>query len=166
MRTSFAIACAAAMLVCGASTHGESKPAAAKQLQINLRLLEGDPLGSVEAKTIEVLSQPQIITLEGQAFACTIGQTISVSTDEGAEPIQFGVNIQGKPGAVKDGKVRLDITASHSTLESQTKERVEIRTDEARAITTARLGEVVKLRMDKGEGKRRKWVEVTVVEVK
>lgn len=167
MRLLLAITCAAAMLVCGASTHGESKTAPAKQLRISLRLLEGDPLGSVEAGTVEILSQPQIITLEKQEASMSNGQEILVPSDDGrGEVAQYGVKIAVKPGVVKDGKVRLDITASHSTLESQSKERIEIRTDEARAITTVRLGKVVKVRMDRGDGKRQKWVEVTVAEHK
>jgi hypothetical protein len=151
------------MLTCGATTHGEQKSAPAKQLQFNLRLLEGDPLGSVEAGTVDILSQPQLITQEKQECSMFTGQEILAPA--GAERVECGVKVRIQPGAIVGGKVRLDITASHSTLESQSKDRIEIRTDETRAITTVRLGEVVKLRMDKGDAKRQKWVEVSVVAV-
>ena len=167
MRCSIAMACAVMMLVCGTATHGEQKSAPAKQLRINLRLLEGDPLGSVEAGTVEVLSQPQIITLEKQEASMSVGQEILVPSDDGrGEVAQYGVKIAIKPGAIKDGKARLDITASHSTLESQTKERIQIHTDQVRTIITPQLGKVVKVRMGTVDAKRQKWVELTVAEAK
>jgi hypothetical protein len=73
--------------------------------------------------------------------------------------------IEGQPGAVEDGKVRVEITLSNSTLGERTEDRIQLHTESTRTITTARLGEVVKLRWGEGSGERPAWLELSLEEV-
>jgi hypothetical protein len=74
--------------------------------------------------------------------------------------------IEGRPGAVKNGKVRLDITLSNTTIGERTEERFQLHSESTRTITIVRLGEVVKLRWRKGTADKQTWVELSVEEVK
>ena len=76
-----------------------------------------------------------------------------MAVPDGAEAMQFvqlGRMIEGKPGAIKGGMGRLDITLSDTTVGEGTDERTQLHTESTRTITTVRLGEVVKLRWGKG----------------
>jgi hypothetical protein len=164
MRWSSALAFTAAMLVGSRLTAGDGKPPA-KQLQINVRVFEGDPLGSREAGTLKVLAEPRLVTLENRPFSFVSGGEMAVTGGEGVSFPRFGRLIEGKAGAVKDGKVRLDLTLSHTTVAERTEGRVQLHTESTRTITTALLGEVVKLRWGKGGTEKQAWAELSVEEV-
>lgn len=80
--------------------------------------------------------------------------------------VPFGWMITGKPGAIKDGKVRLDITLTNTTVGQRNEGRTQLHTESMRTITTIRLGEVLKLRWGKGNADRQAWAELSVEEVK
>lgn len=166
MKWSMAMALAAVLLVGSQSTAADDKPSPAKQLQLNLRVLEGDPLGSREAGTLKVVADPRILTLENRPASFVSGGEIAVTDGDGMQLIQLGRMVEVKPGAVKDSKVRLDITLSNTTIAERTEERIQVHTESTRMISTVRLGEVVKFRWRKGSADRRVWVELTVEEVK
>lgn len=166
MKWSLAIALAAAVLVGSQSTAGDAKHSPGKPLQVNLRVFQGDPLGSREAGTLKLLADPNLITLENRVFTFVSGGEIAVTEGEEVQFVQIGRMIEGKPGAVKDGKVCLDLTLSNTTVGERTEERVQVHTESTRMISTVRLGEVVKFRWRKGSADRQVWVELTVAEVK
>lgn len=167
MRWSIVLAFAAAMLVSSQSTARDDQPALGKQLQFNVRVFEGDPLGSRESGTLKVLAEPRLVTLENHRFSFIVGGQIPVPDGESVQFHQFGRMIEGKPGAIKDGKIRLDITLVNTTVGEQTEERIQLHSESTRTITTIRLGEVVKLRWGKkASADRQVWVELSVEEVK
>jgi hypothetical protein len=166
MRWSITLVLTAAMLVGRQPTAGGDQPPPGKQLQFNVRVLEGDPLGSREAGTLKVLAEPRLITLENRPFSFVSGGELPVTDGESVQFQSFGRMIEGKPGAVKDGKVRLDITLSSTTIGERTKDRIQLHSESTRTITTVRLGEVVKLRWGKGGTEKQTWAELSVVEVK
>jgi hypothetical protein len=166
MKWSIALAIAAAMFVGSQSTLGGDKPSSGKQLLFNLRVCKGDPLGSREAGTLKVEAEPRLLTLENRPFSFVSGGEIAVTDGDSVEFVQSGWMIEGKAGTVKDGKVRLDITLSNTTVEERTEERIQLRTESRRTISAVRLGEVLKLRWGKGSAERQAWVELSVEEVK
>lgn len=163
MRWSIALAFGAAILVATQSKAGGDEPPPSKQLLFNVRVFEGDPLGSQEAGTLKILAEPRIVTLENCPFSFLSGGEI-VASD--GEYVQFGRRIEGKPGAVEDGKIRLDVTLSNTTVRERTEERVQLNTESMRTITTLKLGEVVKLRWRKGSPDKQAWAELSVEEFK
>jgi hypothetical protein len=166
MKWSIPLAFAVTLLVGSRGALGTDKPASVKQLQFKLRVFEGDPLGSRKAGTLKVVAEPRLITLENRPFSFVSGGDIAVTDGEGVEFVQVGRKIEGKPGAVKDGKVRLDVTLSNSTVGERTRERIQIRTERTRTITTVRLGKVLKFRWGNGNADKQVWAELSVEEVK
>jgi hypothetical protein len=166
MRWSIALVFAAAMFVGSQPVAGGDQPSPGKQLQFNVRVFEGDPLGSRQAGTLKVLAEPRLVTLENRPFSFVSGGEILIKDGEGVQFQTFGRTIEGKPGAVKDGKVRLEITLSNTTVGERTEDRIQLHSESTRTITTVRLGEVVKLRWGKGSADKQIWAELSVEEVK
>jgi hypothetical protein len=166
MKWSITLAVAATMFVGSQVAPGGDKLSTGKQLQFNLLVLEGDPLGSREAGTLKVIAEPRLVTLENRPFSFLSGGEIAVNDGGSVQFVEFGRMIKGKAGTVKDGKVRLDLTLSNTTVGERTEERIQLHTDTSRTITTVRLGEIVKLRWGKGSADRQTWAELSVEEIK
>lgn len=124
------------------------KQAPLRQIMFKVQVLEGDPLGSRKAGTIKVLAEPTFVTTEKRPFSMKFGK------------LGF---IHGKPCTAKDGKVRLDLTLSHTVAENQSDDRLRLSTTETRFISTVKLGEVTRLRVGKTDSKpdQQRWVEIT-----
>jgi hypothetical protein len=118
MKWSIPLAFAAALLVGAHSTAQGDKSSTGKSFQFTIREFEGDPLGSLEAGTLKVRSEPRVATLEDRPFAYSSGGEMAVP--ESSKGVWFGRMIEGKAGALKDGKVRLDITLSITTVGERT----------------------------------------------
>jgi hypothetical protein len=144
---------------------GGDKPSSEKQLRFNLRLLEGDPLGSPEAGTVKVLTKPLLIACENQPFSFDCGTLVPVTHDGGVQYVKTGQTVKGKPSAVKDGKIDLDVTFSNTTFKGNP-EHFQLQTESTRTTTSLRLGEMVKLRCGKGSADKQTWVELSVEEIK
>jgi hypothetical protein len=166
MKWFLGLAVAAAMFVGGQGVPGGDKPSGGKQLQFNLRVFEGDPLGSRAAGTLKLLAEPRIVTLEKRSFSFVSGGEVAVTGSDGVQFVQFGRTLKGKPGAVKDGKILLDVTLSDTRVGKRIKEQIQLHTKTSRTITTVRLGEIVKFRWGKGSANKQAWVELSVEEVK
>src|SRR4051794_17574876 len=163
MKKLIPLAFAAALLVVGHSPAGGDKPSSAKQLQFTLDVFEGDPLGSREQGTLKLLASPRIVTLENKPFTFISGGEIAIPN--GPQGVQFertGLTLEGTPGAVKDGKIGLDLKLSNTTVGKETEDQIQLSTETTRMITTVKLGEVVKLRWGKGSADNQRWVELSV----
>jgi hypothetical protein len=158
----------AAMVFAGSRfTFGANEPAPERQFLLHMRVSEGDPLGSREAGTLKVLAEPNVVALAGHPFSVLSGGEITITDHDGTKiPQFFGLKVEGKAGAVDDGKVRLDLTLSNTTVREQTEQRVQIHTESMRTIATVRLGEVVKFHWGKADSDRQAWMELSVEEFK
>jgi hypothetical protein len=166
MRWFIGLALVGAMLVGSESTSGRDKPASAKQIQFSLCIFEGDPLlGSREAGTLKVLAEPRVTTLENRPCTLISGGEIPVREGAQVEYVEYGTKFQCKPGLVKDGKIRLDLTVSNVTVGEKTEKRIQLTTESTRTITTVRLGEVIKIRVGQGSADKQVWAELSVDEV-
>lgn len=166
MRWSIVLVIVAAVLVGSQFLRGNDQPSPGQQLQFKIRVLEGDPLGSVETGTLKVLAEPCLVTLENRPFRFLSGGEVAVQEGEQVQFHPFGWMIEGKPGAVKNGKVRLDITLSNTTLGERTEERIQLHCESTRTIATVGLGEVVKLYWRTRGDKPQAWAELSVEEFK
>jgi hypothetical protein len=168
MKWSVTLAFAAALLVGSQSTAGGDKHSAAKQFQVNLVVFQGDPLGSLEARTLKISDERRLVIRENRPFSYDVsGHVIEIPDKaEGEQFVQFGRKLEGKAGVVKDGKVRLDITLSNTTFGERTGDSIQLQAESTRTISAVRLGETVKLRWAKGSADRQTWIELSVKEVK
>jgi hypothetical protein len=112
------------------------------------------------------LAEPRLITLENRPFSFVAGGELPLRDGKSVKFQPFGRMIEGKADAVKDGKVRLDITLSNTTIGERIEDRIQLHSESTRTITTVRLGEVVKLRWGKGGTEKQTWAELSVEEVK
>lgn len=166
MRSMFVLALAAILVVGSTTPAGGDRPAVGRQIQFNLRVFQGDPLGSREAGTLKLLAEPCLVTREGYTCTFATGGEIAVPTATGGvELVTIGLQVEGKPGAVKHGKVYLDLTLSETARAENAGERLRFDTHSTRTITTVKLGETFKLRWGQGTAERQQWVELVVTEV-
>jgi hypothetical protein len=167
MKWSTALTFAAAMFASSQRVAGGDKPPAGRQLQFNLRVFEGNPFCSRGAGTLKILAEPRLVTLEDRPFSFICGSEIAVSKDaSGVQFVQAGLRIDGKPGTIKDGKVRLDVTTSNTRVEEGTEAHKQVHTERTRKIIMMQLGAVVMFRWGKGSADRQRWVELSVEAVK
>jgi len=139
------------------------KPAGTRQLMFHVRVLEGDPLGSREAGTIKLLAEPTMITTENRPFTLMTGGEVPFIAEGDVEWVLKGLKMNGKPGIAKDGKVRLVLTLTHTVVEHQSEDLLQLSTTETRVISTVKLGEVTRFRFGKTDSKpdQQHWVEIT-----
>jgi hypothetical protein len=163
MRIAFLwIALMASLLAASASTAGDNA-VAPKQLQFNLRVYEGDPLGSIDAGTLKQHCDTRLVTLENRPATLVAGGELPVTHDgTSVEHIPFGRTAELRPGKVHDGKVHLDIQLTNTTVAANTKEQTELRTESARTLRTVKFGETVKLRWPGASAGKQVWVEFSV----
>jgi polysaccharide export outer membrane protein len=141
--------------------------ASGKQFQVNVRVWQGDPLGSQEAGTRKVLSSPRLRILENEPFSIVVGGEVAVP--DGPEKVQFvrvGRTIEGKSASAKDGRIHLDLTLTKTTAGERSGDRIRFHTESTRTIGTFKLGEVARLWWGKNTGDQQVWAELLVEEVK
>jgi hypothetical protein len=156
------IAATAILLGASYSTADDSVPGP-EQLQFNVRMYEGDPLGSVEAGTLKLLCDTRLVTLENRSASLVSGGELPVMRDaKKVEYVPFGRTVELRPSKVQDGKLHLDVLLVNTTVAGNTKERIELHSTSARTLTTVKLGESVKLRWPGASAERQVWVEFTV----
>jgi hypothetical protein len=164
-KTSLWIA-AAALLVTASVWAAGDNAAAPKQLQFNVRMLQGDPLGSVEAGTVRVLADTRLVTLEKRLASLVSGSEIDVRRDGNTmETVQIGHVMEIRPGAAQGGKVRLDITLRYTSVAANHGERTDLHTQSHRVLTTVKVGELLKLRWPGATAEKQVWVELSADEV-
>jgi hypothetical protein len=133
------------------------------QLQLNVRVLTGDPLGSVEAGTLKMLCDTRLVTLTKRPALIVSGGELPVMRDgKKIDYITIGHKAEFFPNAVQDGKVHLDINLENTTVVANTKERIELRSDSTRMHTAVKFGDTVKLRWPGGKADDQTWAELTI----
>jgi hypothetical protein len=170
MNRPFLLAAVAAMVLGGPAV-GDNKAAGPRQLRFELRVCEGDPLGSQEDGTMLIRSQLQVITLENQPFSTFVGGQIAVQVAE--KRVHFrpvGQEIKCKPSAIKGGEIQLDLTYERSSVGGQVNlgdqmvPAFNVISLQTRKVV--KVGELVRLRLEKTTGDKDVWVELKVEESK
>lgn len=163
MRMPFLCAALTATLLMGGALTAGDEVEAPKQIQFNVRVYEGDPLGSVKAGTLKIHCDTRLVTLENRAATFISGGELPVMRDgKKVEGIVFGRKFLLQPGKVQDGKIHLDIQLINTTVASNTDEQIELRTESARILRAVTLGETVKLRWPGGSPEKQAWLQFSV----
>lgn len=164
MKHSITSAFVVALLAGATSAHAAEKSSHPKQLRYKLRICEGDPLGSPKFGTVKTRNAPEFVATEGRPFTVMSGGLVPIPNGcNSFEFLQIGWTIKGKHGAVKDGKIRVDITLRNRTMFERTAAgRMQFHSEGTRVIMTVPLGEVVKIRLPNGTVNKQKWVELSV----
>jgi hypothetical protein len=163
MRRLIALVFVVGMMFGSHGTAADEKTPPAKQLQFTVRIFEGDPLGSPEEGTLKVLADTRLSTLENRPMFVLSGQEILVP--DVTMPVQLGQKLEVLPGAVKDGRLCLDITMSTTTAGEKKNGRTQFHAQTTRTITTIKLGEVVKIRCGDRGADKQSWVELSVDQI-
>ena len=130
------------------------------QFQLDLVILQGDPLGSREAGTLKVLAESKLVAREKRpASFLTGGQVFS-----GGEFVDFGHKITVVSERAEDGAIRLHVVLEYTELQDQTEDSASFQTSQRRYTRAVKPGESVKLRWGK-QSERQTWVELSVREV-
>jgi hypothetical protein len=159
MRRSLWLAIVALGLVPASATVSTGDTPKEKQYQIDVKVLEGDPLGSREEGTVHPLAQPCIVAVEKQEANVLVGQTVKLDGEE----ILAGVQIKIIPDRGKEGTIRLNMVFKCTEIVSEKEDSLLLQSNEARYFRTVKPGEVLRLKMGKSaEGQR--WVELTAKE--
>src|SRR5947208_5449440 len=146
----------AVVLVVGAGDNARAnEPVKPPLLQINLRLLEGDPLGSREAGTLKVLAEPKIVTLSGRAaeFICGLDSSAPVNGWQ-ESGFTFGI----KPERCADGSIDVKVDMTRRLVVERNGGDVRRQCDYSQYERNARLGDMVRLQAGRIRG-RQTWVE-------
>jgi hypothetical protein len=160
MRRCIGLVFVAAMIVGTHAAAAEDNPPPPKLLQFTVRIFEGDPLGSPKAGTLTLLADARLTTLENRSASVATGGEILVR--DVAKPVEIGLRLDLNPRVVKDGKVCVDLTMSHTAVGEKTNDRTQFHTHTTRTITTIKLGEVVKVRWSDGGADKKSWAELSV----
>ncbi len=146
-------------------TAGAADPAAGgRRFQIDLRLLQGDPLGSPEKGTAEVLTQPSLHLVENEEGRAFTGQRVKVD----GKWLDVGRSFRAVAASAAGGKVRLRVTVEAAGVAfDPTTRQLAVRTEVERNTFTreAKPGETLRVRVGKRGGKET-WVELCVRELK
>lgn len=165
MKTTLSIICVMALMM-GSLPGAESKKTESPlQIQFDVRILEGDPLGSIEAGSIRVVSRPTIRTLEKQEFGLTIGVAQPVPAGD-EQFVDYGIEITGKVKRVTENTLLLDVALTDTRLDESAKQsesRLELVTEGTRVISTVKFSELMKYRIGKRNDRQdqQRWAEFT-----
>jgi len=155
---------AAAFLTAIGSVAFAGEPAKTKQFVIEVCLYHGDPLGSKAEGNLEILSHPRLVTMDGQAASCMVGQKVTALETDGCDFVGTSFNV--RPFARKDGVIRVELGCNVSEIVEQSEYHLETRTLAARRMVDVRVGETFKMRLKGQSATDQTWLEGKVTEMK
>jgi hypothetical protein len=126
-----------------------------KQVEFAIRVCRGDPKGSVDAKTIEVLSRPTITTIMDHPGYVFFGREVPVLRGDNVEYLQFGIKVQITARSIDKRTGEVEVEFEDSSREG---------TPKLRAAMSGRVsrGEPIRLFLQTPPGEARMWAEVIV----
>jgi Flp pilus assembly secretin CpaC len=139
-------------------------PVAVKdQFQFDMRICEGDPDGSREAGTLKVLANPTLVTLDNRTADFFVGGELAALSPEGAvQFVEFGTQVSVLARSVDDTWVHLDMKLEKTDRTDDPDPSVlKVAGHTSRTVGKFKLGEPVRMLLDKGNGKKL-WCDVTV----
>jgi len=134
-------------------------------LQIDVKVWEGDPLGTREAGTLKLLAEPRLVTQQDRPVRFFSGGQYPLLQDgHQIVLLDIGDGVEISPGKVKDGKVYVDVSVT--TTSKKTTLPIQWESQQTRIGALAKLGEVVKSRLGTGSSTKQTWIEFSVQTVK
>jgi hypothetical protein len=133
-----------------------------RQFVIDFRLLQGDPLGSPEKGTAQVLTQPSMRLLEMQEGRMFVGARVKVD----GKRLDVGYSFRAVAASAPGGKVRLRVTVEATdVVENPADRQPVVRTVVERTTfhREAKLGEMLRVRVGR-RGPKETWVELRAQE--
>jgi hypothetical protein len=83
--------------------------AASNQIRIQVRIMQGDPLGSVEAKSVKLLAAPVVQTLEKREAWIITGSEEVIAN----ETVLMGHKVCVVSEVLADGRIRVQVKLEH-----------------------------------------------------
>jgi hypothetical protein len=140
-------------------TDSRGGPPVEKQYQIDFKVLQGDPLGSLEEGTLKIVAEPTIVTLEKQAASFQSGGVVKIDGDD----VQTGLTGKFTPEGAAGGTIRLSACFNYTQILSEKENSLQLQTNQAHFVRTVKSGQVVRLQLSRPV-EPRIWVELSVKE--
>jgi hypothetical protein len=141
----------AIVLAVGSIAHAEN-------FQIEPVIYRGDPKGSREAGTRNIVAAPEIVTKSGETGSVHVGGVVAVNTPNGKKLLMVGQLLHVTATAVDGGGIKVEATFEHIELIGKGPEVTNLK--EKTAATVQPGG---KIRVELGDDpKDRHWVDITV----
>jgi hypothetical protein len=156
--------CCTLLLLCLTNFCLAAEPAA---WLIKIQIKTGNPQAKAHDPNVQIVSAPQVVSLDGQQFKCEIGQSVAVPEGiaDQDHPATLGTAIHGRvKKAQAPNQVWLDLSIKQSDwIENpQDKQEITIHARETRAIKLLPVQQVYKVELPKQPGQIQSWVEVTI----
>src|SRR5947209_11616566 len=119
-------------------------PVRTKQYEIELRVCQGDPLGSQAEGNVQILTRTAVMTLEGQTAQVQVGP--GPLAPDGLGKDVGSVSLQVVPVSEKDGTIRLELGCSLSERTEPTNRGRPVREVSAHAKRDVAPGELFRMR--------------------
>jgi RNA polymerase sigma factor (sigma-70 family) len=140
------------------------------QLQIDVVVYEGDPLGSREDGKVRMLAMPRLVTNEGSPADFFMGAEKRLSipgveklpAEYVPEGLQFNIIARHLHGRL----YLMDLTVSKTIPVSHAKDFVKLHTTSTRLLQTVEAGVTLRLRCSSTADDKDVWAEFTVRELK
>lgn len=139
-----------------------SPPVAKDLFQIEARICEGDPNGSREAGTMKIVANPTLVTRDGCTADFKGGELAALTPQGAVQYVEYGTHVTVLPHMVDDTWVHLDMKLELTDRTADADPSVlRVAGQTSRVVGKFKLGEPVRVMIDKGEGKKL-WCDVTV----
>ena len=134
------------------------------QYVLDVRLIQGDPLGSVSAGTQKLLSEPRLVTTGGKPAAFRVGGHKYFSRAKGpifdaADLTPLGTECEFLPVPQADGKVQVELNVKSATVVKQRDGEDGVSVGSAKTSIVVPTGEWVKQRLSAASATDQTWLE-------
>jgi Flp pilus assembly secretin CpaC len=102
----------------------------------------------------KILSQPRLVTLEGQEAQIQVGGQVPIRGDQAGQItyLPFGLTLRVKVVGLGEGRFRLEATQEHVTPDRQDETFTQVSGTILRVVAVGQLGEPLKFEPPKGRG--------------
>jgi hypothetical protein len=134
-----------------------------KQVVVNVKLFQGDPLGSRKAGTLKCLADTRCITVDNRPFAIHSGGELAFKDAAGVvQQVPYGNTVSGTPHLSGDGTFKLDLRLQVMTAKVRGNNELNQSTAATQTAGTHRFGDPVKIQI--GDGDNQTWAELVFEE--
>jgi len=139
---------------------GAAEPERAR-IQLDCTLMEFSPEGQKK-----VISEPRLVTLDGQTASFFDGSELAFPVGTGPEKklelVPIGFSFEVKPRLQKSRSIVVDVSVLDTQGEQTAEGSIRTRSTRVRSVETVHFGELLKVKLDKGQDKGSYVLEIRV----
>lgn len=142
-------------------------PVGSREYVIELRMLQGDPLGDEAAGNLKVLMSPSLVVGDNPEGWVSVQSGYDVKDGQKETKIAFEIRVTAHQQ--KDGSILVQLACEKSEEPKQSSDSELDSRHEVHTITTKRRvhhGDVFKVRLETTSATQQTWIEATLTEIK